>query len=102
MSTSVLLQNTGGSPDIKTQIAVVTDSVSSPPSARVCGAIIYTIAKSCPPSVTSLSATTELTLDGATGIISVYTANIDTVGWHSVTVTATLTDYPYIQTSSNF
>lgn len=95
MQTSILLQDTAGNPIVKTQTAYAIDSVSSPPSARVCGNIQYTITKTCPPSVTPLSSS-ELNLNSITGDITLHTTNSATVGWHAVTLTASLTSYPSI------
>ena len=63
-----------------------------------CSARIYSIS-SVPVSSTSALSATELSINEATGLISVYTARSATIGTHSVTVTAKLSRYPTITSS---
>ena len=97
MTTSVLKQSTpGGSPFYETQTATATNSVSVAQSnPDFCGSYQYSISSAPTPFTTVLSAT-ELTVDAATGLISLYTANSAAVGTHTVTVTTKLANYPLI------
>ena len=60
--------------------------------ADTCGARKYSIT-SVPTSPASALSTTELTIDSATGLISLYTANSQTVGTHTATVSVSLANY---------
>jgi len=97
MTTSVMKQSSpGGGPFYETQTATVTNSVSDAQGdPNFCGSYQYSISSTPTAPATALSAT-ELTIDANTGLISLYTANSATVGTHTVTVTATLTNYPTV------
>ncbi len=97
MTTSVLKQSSpGGSPFYETQTATATNSVSiSQSNPSFCGSYQYSISSAPTAPATTLSAT-ELTVDAATGLISLYTANSAAVGTHTATVTSNLANYPSI------
>jgi hypothetical protein len=103
MTNSVLKQMTpGGTPFYATQTATATDSVSSQSStANVCGNYIYSVSSIKTTAVQSLS-TSELTIDSNSGLIQIYTANFNTVGTHTATVTVSLVGYPAISSIITF
>jgi hypothetical protein len=102
MTTSVLKQTTpGGSPFYETQIATASDSVSSQFSANACGGYQYSISSVATTAAATLSMS-ELTVDSTTGLIKLYTANSNTVGTHTATVTVKLVSYPTISQTVTF
>jgi hypothetical protein len=62
---------------------------------QYCGAREYSLVSVVGSALTALSAT-EIKIDSITGLISVYTASAATIGTHTVTVKAKLTNYSYI------
>jgi hypothetical protein len=97
MTTSVLKQSSpGGSPFYETQTAIATNSVSDTQSnPSFCGGYQYSISSAPTAPATTLSET-ELTVDAATGLISLYTANSAAVGTHNAIITTKLANYPLI------
>jgi hypothetical protein len=101
MTTSVLKQTTpGGSPFYETRTVTASDSVSSQSSENACGGYHYSISSVINTASAALSAT-ELTID-STGQIRLYTANSDTVGTHTATVTVSLVSDPSISQTATF
>lgn len=68
-------------------------SVAHGTGADICGARKYSII-SAPTSATSALSTSELTIDPDIGLITLYTANSQTVGTHTATVSESLSNYP--------
>ncbi len=102
MTNSVLKQTTpGGSPFYETQIATASDSVSALSSANACGGYQYSISITQTTASAALS-TADLTIDSTTGVIQLYTANFNTVGTHTATVTVKLASYPSPTVSVTF
>ena len=97
MTTSVLKQSSpGGSLFYETQTATATNTVSvSQSNSSFCGSYQYSISSTSTAPATALSAT-ELTINAATGLISLYSANSAAVGTHTATITVILTNYPSI------
>ena len=89
MTTSVLKQATpGGSPFYQTQTATASNSISVlKGDPNYCGNYHYSISSVKNTASESLSST-QLTIDPTLGSIQLYTANINTVGTHTATVTA--------------
>jgi hypothetical protein len=102
MTTSVLKQTTpGGIPFYETQTATASDSVSALSSANACGGYHYSISSVVTSASAALSAS-DLTIDSATGVIRLYTANSDTVGTHTATVTVSLVSDSSISQTATF
>ncbi len=84
-----------------TETVDVNDNISiATTTSNQCGAFTYSVSDSSV-SATSALATTELTISSS-GLISVLTSNLNTVGTHTVTVTASLSSYPLVTTSVTF
>ncbi len=99
MKTSVLVQNVDGTPLYVTQNFGVFDDLISftyGAGSKLCGHVNYSLISVPNPGVVPLSST-ELTIDLASGLISLYTENSETIGTHSVTVSCSLVDYPAIE-----
>ncbi len=99
MKTSVLVQNVDGTPLYVTQNFGVFDDLISftyGAGSKFCGHVNYSLISVPNPGVVPLSST-ELTIDSASGLISVYTDNSATIGTHSVTVSCSLVDYSAIE-----
>jgi hypothetical protein len=102
MTTSVLKQTApGGSPFYETQTATASDSVSALSSANACGGYHYSISSVATTPSAALSAS-DLLIDSATGVIKLYTANFNTVGTHTATVTVSLASYSSISHTATF
>jgi hypothetical protein len=103
MTNSVLKQTTpGGTPHYETQTVTASYSVSTSSStATACGSYQYSISSVSTTTSAALSAS-DLLIDSATGQIRLYTANSDTVGTHTATVTVSLASYPSISQTATF
>jgi hypothetical protein len=97
MTSSVLKQTTpGGSPYYATQTVTASDSVSSQSSSNACGDYQYSFSSVTTTASAALTfnlSPSDLTIDSATGQIRLYTANSNTVGTHTATVTVSLASY---------
>ncbi len=93
MTNSVLKQTTpGGSPFYETQTVTASDSVSTISSTNACGSYQFSISSAQTTASAALSAS-DFSFDSATGQIQLYTANSNTVGTHTATVTVSLVNY---------
>ena len=90
MQTSVLVH-------VNQQVEVPEDQISlahgDGTGFDFCGPRQYSISST---TTSTNLATTELSIDSNTGLISVYTANNAVIGTHDVTVVVSLTNYPTI------
>ncbi len=94
MKTSVLVQESDGTPHYETQTLLsVSDSISTARGSQVCGAYTYAISSVPTAPATTLS-TLQLFLD-LTGpvLIKVYTDQPSKIGTHTATVTLGLVNY---------
>jgi hypothetical protein len=103
MTNSILKQITpGGSAFYETQTVTASDSViSSQSSPNACGNYQFSIS-SVPTTASTVLSTSDLTIDTATGVIKLYTANSNTVGTHTATVTVSLVSDSSITQTATF
>ena len=97
MQTSVLVQNSDGTPFYSTRtVTGVTDSISLARNVpQICGSYSFSITSSFLTATTVLSSN-ELAINGVTGLIRLWTSRNEVIGTHNALVEMHLTSYPTI------
>jgi hypothetical protein len=98
MQTSVLVQNSDGTPFYRTQtVTGVTDSISFARNVpQICGSYSFSISSSVVSIATTVLISNELEINEVTGLIRLWTSRNEVIGTHTALVEMHLTDYPTI------
>ena len=99
IQTSVLVQNSDGTPFYKTQtVTGVTDSISFARNVpQICGSYSFSISSSVfSTATTTVLSSNELEINGVTGEIRLWTSRNEVIGTHNALVEMHLTSYPTI------